>query len=100
MKTCKEYEDLHPNWKKQIDGLIRKMCGKSNIADITIEKSELKSYDFKVTICKYNSSGSKGWATIGYLRNDLFRGGIWRLTYKPRIAKNEKSDAGRTGTYS
>lgn len=97
MNTCKEYEDLHLSWKEQIEGLIRKMKDKSNIADVTIEKSELKSYEFKVTVCKFNSV--KGWATIGYLRNDIFRGGIWRLTYKPRITKGEKSDAGRTGTY-
>lgn len=99
MVTCKKYDELHPEWKEQIQLLIKKMCGKSHVADITIEESELKSYEFKVQVNKYNNSGSKGWATIGYLRNDLFKGGIWRLTYKPRISKGESSDAGRTGAY-
>lgn len=99
MNTCKKYDELHSDWKEQIDLLIRKMKGKSHVADITIEESDLSSYDFKVIICKYNNSGTKGWATIGYLRNDLFKGGIWRLTYQPRKIKGEKSEAGRTGTY-
>jgi len=97
MNTCKKYDDLSQPWKDQIAGLIKKMKGKSNVADIDIDESDLKSYDFKVTVCKFNSV--KGWATIGYLRNDLFRGGIWRLTYKPRKGKDEKSQAGRTGSY-
>jgi hypothetical protein len=96
MNTCKKYDELHTDWKNQIDLLIRKMKGKSHVADVTIETSELSSYDFKVTVLKYNNSGSKGWATVGYLRNDLFRGGVWRLTYKPRISDGEKSEAGRT----
>lgn len=99
MNTCKKYDELHPQWKEQIQGLIKKMCGKSHIADITIAESELKSYEFKVQVNKYNNSGSKGWATIGYLRNDIFKGGIWRLTYKPRISKGENNGAGRTETY-
>ena len=99
MNTCKEYEALHSDWKDQIQALIKNMCGKSHIADITIEPCDLLSYDFKVTVCKYNNSGTRGWATIGYLRNDIFRGGIWRLTYKPRLSKGEKSEAGRTGVY-
>lgn len=98
MNTCKEYDELHPDWKKQVDELIRKIKGKSHIADVTIEKSDLKSYDLKVTVCKFNTI--KGWATIGYLRNDLFRGGVWRLTYKPRLSKGEeKTYSGRTGSY-
>jgi hypothetical protein len=97
MRHCKTYEELHPEWKSQVDLLIRKICGKSNIADISIEESDLKSYDLKVTVLKFNTV--KGWATIGYLRNDLFRGGIWRLTYKPRLEKGEKSEAGKTGSY-
>lgn len=100
MTTCKKYDELHSDWKNQIEMLIKKMCGKSHIADITIEESELKSYEFKVQVNKYNNSGSRGWATIGYLRNDLFKGGIWRLTYQPRKTKGEKSEAGRTSTYS
>lgn len=99
METCKKYQELHPDWKAQVDALIKRICGKSHISDITVEDSEIKSYEFKVTVCKFSSNGEKGWATIGYLRNDLFKGGIWRLTYKPRLAKGEKSEAGRTGTY-
>ena len=98
MNTCQKYDDLSPSGKTQIEGLIRKMKGKSNIADVSIEESELQSYEFKVTVCKFNSK--KGWATIGYLRNDLFRDGVWRLTYKPRISKGEqKPDVGRTASY-
>lgn len=100
MKTCKKYDELHPKWKSQIQVLIRKMCGKSNVADIDIEESDLKGYDLKVIVYKYSNSGYKGWATIGYLRNDLFKGGLWRLAYKPRLAKGEQSDAGRTAKYS
>lgn len=98
MVTCKEYDELSPEWKQQVDDLIKKMKGKSHIADVIVEKSDLSSYDLKVTVCKYNTR--KGWATIGYLRNDLFRGGVWRLTYKPRLAKDERSTAGKTSSYS
>lgn len=98
MNTCKEFDILSFQWKNQILILIKKMCGKSNISDITIEKSELKNYEFKVTVGKYTAN--KGWATIGYLRNDIFRGGIWRLSYRPKLTKDEKSEAGRTGKYN
>lgn len=97
MSKCKKYQDLYPKWKEQVDALISKMCGKSHIADISVEESDLPSYDFKVTVCKYNTV--KGWATIGYLRNDIFRGGIWRLTYNPRQPKGATRVAGRTGSY-
>lgn len=100
MNTCKKYDDLHKKWKEQISVLIKRMCGKSNIADIIIEDSDLSSYEFKVSVWKYNNSGSKGWSTVGYLRLDLFKGGIWRLTYNPRVRKNELSDAGRKASYS
>lgn len=98
MNTCKEYDELPPVWKSEVSVLIQKIKGKSHVADTTIEKSPLSSYKFKVTVCKYNSSGSKGWATIGYIRQDMFKGG-WKLTYKPRVRKGEKDDAGKTGSY-
>lgn len=97
MAYCKKYNELPISWRNQVDALINKIKGKSWIADIDVEESDLKGYEFKVTICKYNTK--RGWATIGYIRNDLFRGGIWRLTYKPRLAKGEKNTAGRTGSY-
>lgn len=100
MASCDKYNVLCQEWKDQIGLLIKKMKGKAHVADILIEESELKSYDLKVTVLKYNNSGSKGWATIGYLRNDLFKGGIWRLTYKPRKQKGESSEAGRTAPYN
>lgn len=99
MNVCTQYNNIHENDKQQIVLLIKKMCGKGNIADITIEKSQLKSYDFVVTVWKYSNSGNKGWATIGYLRNDLFNGGVWRLTYKPKLLKGEINIAGKTASY-
>lgn len=105
MKHCERYEKLNPDWKKQVDFLVRKICGKSHIADVSIEDSDLKSYELKVTVCKFNTV--KGWATIGYLRNDIFNGGVWRLTYKPRLLNGERGAtlgsskvAGKTGSYS
>ena len=76
MQTSPKYKILHPSWQENIQKIIQKrMVGKSNVADIIIEDSDLSNYEFKVTVMKYNSV--KGWATIGYFRNDLFNGGIW-----------------------
>jgi hypothetical protein len=99
MNKCKRYEELDPYWKDQVNKLIGKMCGKAHIADVEIEDSDLQSYQFKVTVCKYNTV--KGWATIGYIRQD--RNHAWKLTYRPRQRQNEKKlgrIAGRTGSYS
>lgn len=98
MSKCKKYEELHPSWKAQVDELILKMCGKSHIADVSVEDSDLESYKFKVTVCKYNTV--KGWATIGYIRQDNRH--RWRLTYQPRQRGKEKQMgrvAGKTGSY-
>lgn len=101
MDTCKKYDDLCQEWKDEIGLLIRKMCGKSHIADISICESDIQSYAFKVQVNKYNNSGSRGWATVGYIRHDLFKGSKWRLTYQPRLKKGEKLDMiGKTGSYS
>lgn len=97
MEACKKYYELSQEWRDQILKLIDKMEGKSNIADIVIEESPIAGYDFKISVLKFNSK--KGWATIGYVRNDIFHGGIWRLTYRPRLKKGEKSEAGRTPGY-
>lgn len=99
MNTCKKYNALPPECKQQIDVLIKKMKGKAHVSDIDIEESDLSDYDLKVTVCKYNSSGTKGWATIGYLKHDHSKGDIWRLSYQPKKNKGEKSQAGRTGSY-
>lgn len=99
MSKCKSYEQLPQAWKSEVDTLVRKMCGKSHIADVEIEDSDLKGYKFKVTVCKYNSV--KGWATIGYIRQDNRH--RFRLTYQPRQRGEERSSgrvAGRTGAYS
>jgi hypothetical protein len=101
MNTCKSYEELSQDWKDQIGNLIGKMCGKSNIADVSVAESDLEEYKFKVTVCKFNTV--KGWATIGYIRQD--RNYKWVLTYKPRRSGGEKNldrgrrIAGRTGSY-
>ena len=101
MNTCKKFDDLHQSWKDAAIKIINeRVCGKSHIADIDIEESDLKSYEFKVTVCKYNTV--KGWATIAYLRSDIIRSNSktgWRLTFKPRVRKGEISHAGRTGSY-
>jgi len=98
MSRCEKYQELHPTWKSQVDELIGKICGKSHIAEIFVEDSDLESYKFKVTVCKYNTV--KGWATIGYIRQD--KNHSWRLTYNPRQRGQEKRlgrVAGRTGSY-
>jgi len=98
MTTNEKFQQLPEQWQESVRVLIRKMCGKSHIADVFVEDSDLAGYDFKVTVCKYNTV--KGWATIGYLRNDLFKGGIWRLTYNPRKPKGAARVAGKTGTFN
>lgn len=101
MNTCKKFDDLHDSWKEAASRIIReRICGKSHIADIAVEESDLQSYEFKVTVCKYNTI--KGWATIGYLRSDFMRNRSagWKLSFKPKIRKGEKVTAGRTGAYS
>jgi hypothetical protein len=100
MVTCKKFDDLHPSWKEAATKIIlERICGKSHIADITVEDSDIQSYEFKVTVCKYNTV--KGWATIGYLRSAYMRNGSgWKLSFKPKLLKNEKITAGRTGAYS
>lgn len=100
MDACKKYDALHPDWKKQIEAIIKKMAGKSNIADISIDESDLSNYEFKISVLKFNSR--KGWATVGYVRNDLFHGGVWRLTYKPKLLKGEKPNitTGRTPSFN
>lgn len=100
MNTCDEFEKLPESYKAEIRLLIRRMKGKSHVADITIEQSDLRSYEFKVTVSKYNSRGSRGWATIGYIRHDIFKGDRWRLTYQPRRLKGETTYVGRTGSYT
>lgn len=92
---CKSYEELRTDWKEEISALVRKMCGKSHIADVAIEDSDLPDYKFKVTVMKYNTV--KGWATIGYIRQD--RNQKWRLTYQPRQRGQQRKIAGRTGSY-
>lgn len=101
MEACKKYHDLPQEWKDKILKIIRKMTGKANVADIVIEDSNIAYYDFKISVLKFNSQ--RGWATVGYVRNDLFNGGVWRLTYKPRLRKGEtldRSQIGRTQPYS
>lgn len=101
MDTCKKFDDLHQSWKDAAVEIIRtRMCGKSHIADISIEESDLTSYEFKVTVLKYNTV--KGWGIIAYLRSDIIRTNGkagWRLSFKPRIRKGEREMAGRTGSY-
>ena len=77
---CKSYEELHPTWKSEVSYLIKKICGKSHIAEVDVEDSDLPGYTFKVIVAKFNTV--RGWATIGYIRQD--RTHKWRLTYQPR----------------
>jgi hypothetical protein len=98
MVTCKEFEELHPIWQAEIRTIIRKrMVGKSHVADIHIDVSDLQDYKYKVQVNKYNTV--KGWATIGYFRHDL-RKNRWMVSFKPRKRKGEKGSAGKTGSYS
>ena len=92
---CKSYEELPLIWKGEVADLIGKMCGKSHIADVEVLDSDLPDYKFKVIVSKFNSV--KGWATIGYIRQD--QSNKWRLTYQPRQKGEHRQFAGRTGAY-
>ena len=92
---CKSYEELPQTWKSEVSNLIGKMCGKSHIADVEIQDSDLPDYKFKVIVAKYNTV--QGWATIGYIRQD--RNYKWRLTYQPRQKGQQRQFAGKTGSY-
>lgn len=93
---CESYELLSKADKDKVGALVRRMCGKANIAHIEILGSDLPGYKFKVEVYKYNSV--KGWATIGYIGQDAKKG-FW-LTYQPKTSVKNSRIAGKTGAYS
>lgn len=72
---CKSFEELHPTLKDEVRAMISGMCGKSNIADVFVEDSNLSDYKFNVTIMKYIplSYGLQS-ATSG--RTEITNGGL------------------------
>lgn len=75
------------------ESIRKRMCGKSHIADILVNESDLEDYKYFITVCKFSPSSGRGWATTGYAR---MKGGKWSINMNPTKGKNP----GRTAKYS
>ena len=66
--TCEAFAALTPEQIDQFNKqVVNRIAGKAHVADVLIEDGT-ELYPFKVTVLKYNGSGSRGWATTGYAR--------------------------------
>ena len=88
---CQTYHRLPKlDQEKLWEKINSRMCGRSNVADILISKSDLPEYTFFIEVWKYNSN--RGWSTNGYARKT--KKGDWSINMNP--TRSKKNYTGRT----
>jgi hypothetical protein len=90
MNTCTKYDQLPEQARDALlDTIYKRVIGKSNVADIFIQESDRKDYDFYIEVWKYNSRS--GWSTRAYAKSKGLD--TWRICFN-------RKNAGRTAKYN